>query len=53
MVADGPRYSPTGSMKPLIVVDANILISALITRQGRVASTLVDLADLVLVERPV
>lgn len=32
-------------MKPTIVVDANILMSALITRQGRVAATLIEAAD--------
>lgn len=32
-------------MKPTLVVDANILISALITRQGRVATTLLEVGE--------
>ncbi|SFE29441.1 PIN domain-containing protein [Spirosoma endophyticum] len=32
-------------MKPTIVVDANILMSALITQQGRVAATLIEASD--------
>lgn len=32
-------------MKPTIVVDANILMSALITQQGRVALTLIEQAE--------
>lgn len=32
-------------MKPTIVVDANILMSALITQQGRVAATLIEASE--------